>query len=159
MKRSSVSSSANSGKNELEKILSAATLGKPKKRHIPPRAMLSLPSPTVSADDGETRRKGLIELPSCCDAGRFWAAGFTVEAISSELTLPCDKAQAEKCKALWDMMERVELYESQSAAAKHGAATMLRHLGEVRLGQNAAPVEDPGIGDIIFGDTGEEQEN
>lgn len=159
MKKPSVSSSANSGKPELEKILCAASLGRQKKRQIPARAMLSLPSPTISSDDNESRRKGLIELPSCCDAGRFWAAGFTVEALEAELSLPCDKAQAEKCKALWDMMERVELYESQSVAAKHGAATMLRHLGEVRLGQNAAPVEDPGIGDIIFGDSDAEQEN
>lgn len=158
MKQLTVLSPA-SGNDELTKIFSAAAIKRQTRAKIPARARLQLPTNEITEQEEKSEKKGIICPPSCCDAGRLWCAGFSLDYILENVSLPCSREKAEKCKALWDLQEKLELYESQSVTAKHGAATLLRHLGEVRLGQNAAPVEDPGIGDIIFGDDDAEKEN
>lgn len=129
------------------------------KAPIPSRARLFLEKHSDIQVESENKKNDIIVPFSCCDAGRYWRAGVEVETLLQTAKLPCDKEKAEKCRRLWDAIEKVQLYEAQSAAAKQGSATMLRHLGEVRLGQVNAPVSDPGIGDIVFSDGEEKCEN
>lgn len=144
--------------NDVELIAAAFSDNTARKRaKIPPTARLTL-EPHKDTQQDENPSKSILEGFSCCDAARFWRAGVEVETLMQTAALPCTKEKAEKCRQIWDALEKVQIYEAQSAAAKQGAATMLRHLGEVRLGQNSAPVEDPGIGDIIFSEPEQEGE-
>lgn len=139
-------------------LLSRAFLKNKAQKHaiIPDNARLIIQTANYT-EEAENKTKSIIEGFSCCDAARFWRAGAEVDTLLQTASLPCDKEKAEKCRQLWDAIEKVQLYEAQSAAAKQGGSTMLRHLGEVRLGQTSAPVSDPGIGDIIFEAEGENE--
>lgn len=118
------------------------------------QVMAAAIAPTVAEpvqDTAEPVQESRDLLKRCCQAPGAFRAGLSVEEARRLYSIPCDKKTAGDCCECWQLMEKVELYAAQSAAAKAGEVTMLKHLGKAVLYQDGRPrVIDPGLGDLLF---------
>lgn len=92
-------------------------------------------------------------LKKCCEAPAAFRAGLSVEEAKRIYIINCDEIQAKNCAECYQILEKVELYNAQSIAAKNGETSLLKHLGRAVLLQDGKiRLIDPAIGDALFTD-------